>query len=147
MIYGDIRDESYTQCDGRILQIKPDEKMDVTALPFNDESFALVVYDPPHLKNAGAQSYMAQSYGVLPKEDPLDFLARGFAECWRVLKLEGTLIFKWSEKDIPLHVVLKALGRKPLLGNRRPRSQTFWLLFFKEKQHETHTRNRLATMA
>ena len=53
VIYGDVRDESYVQCDGRILEVHPDMKMDVTALPFDDEHFALVVFDPPHLKYAG----------------------------------------------------------------------------------------------
>ena len=147
VIYGDIRDESYVQCDGRVLDIRPDEQMDVTSLPFGDESFSLVIYDPPHLKWAGSKSYMAQSYGVLPKEDPIGFLARGFSECWRVLKPEGTLIFKWSEKEFPLHVVLRAFGQKPLLGNRKPGTQTFWMVFFKEKQHETRTIDRLAPMA
>lgn len=85
VLYGDIRDESYVQCDGRLLEIKPDQKMDVTNLPFDDESFSLVVFDPPHLKYAGKSSYMYQSYGVLP-ENPLDFLRDGFNECWRVLK-------------------------------------------------------------
>ena len=50
VLYGDVRDESYVQCDGRILEVHPDVQMDVTNLPFEDESFALVVFDPPHLK-------------------------------------------------------------------------------------------------
>lgn len=134
VVFGDIRDESYVQCDGRVLDIHPDEQMDVTQLPFDDESFALVVFDPPHLQNVGSTSFMAQSYGVLPKEAPIEFLAKGFSECWRVLKPEGTMIFKWSQKDIPLNVILQAFGRKPLFGNRRPGGQTFWMVFFKEKK-------------
>lgn len=133
VIYGDIRDESYVQCDCRILEVLPDEQIDVTNLPYEDNRFALVVFDPPHLRWAGAKSYMAQAYGLLPKDDALGFLARGFAECWRVLKPEGTLIFKWSEKEFPLPVVLRAFGRKPLFGNRRPKSQTYWMVFFKER--------------
>lgn len=107
--------------------------MDVTNLPFDDESFSLVVFDPPHLKYAGKNSYMYQSYGVLP-ENPLQFLRDGFNECWRVLKTNGTLIFKWNENQIPLHIVLMAIGQKPLFGNRKPggkRGETFWMVFFK----------------
>ena len=92
------------QCDGRLLEIKPDQKMDVTNLPFDDESFSLVVFDPPHLKWAGKTSYMQQSYGVLP-EDALGFLRNAFDECWRVLKINGTLIFKWNTNQIPLKTV------------------------------------------
>lgn len=135
VLYGDIRDESYVQCDGRILEVHPDKQMDVTNLQFSDESFSLVVFDPPHLKYAGAKSFMAQAYGTLPKDDPLGFLSRGFRECWRVLKPEGTLIFKWSCKDFPLHVVLRAFNRQPLFGNRQPKSQTYWMVFFKPSTH------------
>lgn len=53
VIYGDIRDETYTQCDGRLLEVRPDQKMDVTNLPFDDESFSLVIFDPPILNMQG----------------------------------------------------------------------------------------------
>lgn len=133
VIYGDIRNESYVQCDGRLLEIKPDQQMDVTNLPFKDESFSLVVFDPPHFKFSGKTSYMQQSYGVLP-EDALGFLRKGFDECWRVLKVNGTLIFKWNTNQIPLRKVLTELGKAPLFGNRRPgqkKNGTYWMVFFK----------------
>ena len=133
VIYGDIRDETYVQCDGRLLEVKPDMQMDVTNLPFDDESFSLVVFDPPHFKWAGKTSYMHQSYGVLP-EDALGFLRKGFDECWRVLKTNGTLIFKWNTNQIPLRTVLNALGKAPLFGNRRlggKKYGTYWMVFFK----------------
>lgn len=136
VLYGDVRDESYVQCDGRILEVHPDMQMDVTDLPFGDESFALVVFDPPHLKYAGERSYMRQSYGVLPEGDPLAFLQRGFRECWRVLRSEGTLIFKWNDNQVPLHTVLAVFGQRPLFGNRKPggkKGETFWMVFFKTK--------------
>ena len=95
VIYGDIRDESYVQVDGRILDVRPDMQMDVTKLPFEDERFSLVVFDPPHLRWVGESSYMGQSYGRLPP-DVEKFLRDGFSECWRVLKRNGTLIFKWN---------------------------------------------------
>lgn len=133
VIYGDIRDVTYVQCDGRLLEIKPDQQMDVTKLPFEDESFSLVVFDPPHMKWAGKSSYMYQAYGALP-DNVLDFLRDGFNECWRVLKRNGTLIFKWNECHIRLPIVLRTIGRTPLFGNRKPcgrRPQTYWMVFFK----------------
>ena len=133
VIYGDIRDETYVQCDGRLLEVKPDQQMDVTKLPFDDESFSLVVFDPPHLKYAGKNSYMYQSYGVLPANG-LEFLQEGFKECWRVLKKNGTLIFKWNECQIRLPIVLRTIGKTPLFGNRKPcgrRAETYWMVFFK----------------
>lgn len=41
---------------GRYIEIKPDTVCDFTALPFADNSFYLVVFDPPHLEYAGDTS-------------------------------------------------------------------------------------------
>ncbi|RYS23645.1 SAM-dependent methyltransferase, partial [Staphylococcus pseudintermedius] len=56
-------------------------------------------------------------------------LKQGFDECMRVLKPNGTLIFKWNEEQIKLSEVLKCFSQKPLLGNKR--SKTHWLVFMK----------------
>ena len=37
----------------RYIEIKPDTICDFTALPFDDCSYKLVVFDPPHLTQAG----------------------------------------------------------------------------------------------
>lgn len=129
VIYGDIRDVTYTQCDGRLLEVKPDLQMDVTNLPFDDESFSLVVFDPPHLLRAGETGWLFAKYGRLNdtwKED----LRQGFAECWRCLRTGGTLIFKWNEEQIPVSEVLKLAPVKPLLGNRSGK-KTHWIVFYK----------------
>ena len=44
----------------------------------------------------------------------------------------GTLIFKWSEVDIPLRDVLKAIKAEPLFGHRSGKNMnTHWLCFMK----------------
>ena len=48
VVFGDIRSESHVLCDGRSLDIAPDIEMDFRAMPFEDESFHAVVFDPPH---------------------------------------------------------------------------------------------------
>lgn len=56
VLFGDIRQEEHYLKDRdsiRHLEVKPDIKMDFTRLPFDDESFRLVVFDPPHLVRAG----------------------------------------------------------------------------------------------
>lgn len=114
---------------GRELIVKPDIVADFRHMPFADESFYLVVFDPPHLINAGKNSWLAKKYGVL---DPITWksdLQRGFNECMRVLKPHGTLIFKWSEGQIPISEVLKLFSESPLFGDKR--SQTRWLVFMK----------------
>lgn len=123
--------ESTNLCDGRKFEISPDVVADFTNLPFDDESFSLVVFDPPHLIRAGDDSYMATKYGKLPKEWP-QVLHDGFAECMRVLKPNGTLIFKWNEYQVPVKDVISAIGEKPLFGHRSGKaSKTHWMVFMK----------------
>ena len=116
----------------RTVKGRPDQIADFTALPFPSDTFALVVFDPPHAA-FGESSYMAKQYGTLRGEDWRDMLRRGFAECFRVLRPEGTLIFKWCEVEIPLADVLALTPEKPLFGHRRKDNpmQTHWIAFLK----------------
>lgn len=118
-------------CDGRVLRIEPDVLCDFKALPFPDESFYLVVFDPPHLKRAGPKSWQGKKYGVLPKDWEGE-LRQGFAECFRVLRPNGTLVFKWSEVQIPLSEVLRLIPERPLFGDRRAGRGAQWVVFMKE---------------
>ncbi len=127
-LYIDNRQLETTLCDGRTLNIKPDMVVDFRDMPFDDNTFYLVVFDPPHLIIAGDTSWLAKKYGVLGKTWRED-IKQGFTECMRVLKPNGTLIFKWNEEQVKLSEVIKAIGQKPLFGNRR--SKTHWLVFMK----------------
>lgn len=131
VLFCDSRDDvTETLCDGRTLEVHPDVVADVTRLPFGDGRFPLVVFDPPHL-HAGASGWQAKKYGTLPKEWR-SWMTRAFSECWRVLAVNGTLVFKWCEYRIPLREVLECAPCAPLFGNRRPgSSKTHWLVFFK----------------
>lgn len=131
-----IADESGVWKSGDILSerhfvVKPDIQCDFTALPFDDNSFSLVVFDPPHLMKAGETAWLVKKYGRLDDEWP-KMLHDGFNECKRVLKPDGVLIFKWSEFDIPAEKVWKAIGQKPLFGHHSGKnSKTFWACFMK----------------
>lgn len=137
-IYCDKRDEEYTgvwkstQRDSeRTCYVHPDIVCDFAALPFDDNSFALVVFDPPHLKKVSETAWLCKKYGKLGEDWP-QMLHDGFRECMRVLKPDGVLIFKWSEYDIPAAEVWKALGEKPLFGHHSGKqSKTFWGCFMK----------------
>lgn len=118
-------------CDGRMFYVAPDTLSDFTALPFEDNSFWHVVFDPPHFVNAGEESWTAKKYGTLPK-DWKALLRAGFNECMRVLKPNGTLIFKWNEYQIPVREVIDAVGKKPLYGHKSGKQQkTHWMAFIK----------------
>ena len=42
-------------CDGRHFEVKPDVIGDFTNMKFEDNSFSMVVFDPPHLKYTGSK--------------------------------------------------------------------------------------------
>ncbi|MEN0666927.1 SAM-dependent methyltransferase [Caldifermentibacillus hisashii] len=129
VLYMDNRVLTDTLCDGRTLEIKPDVVADFRNMPFDDNTFYLVVFDPPHLIHAGEKSWLAKKYGKLDESNWQNDIAKGFNECMRVLKPNGTLIFKWNEEQIKLWEILKVIGYKPLFGNKR--SKTHWLVFMK----------------
>lgn len=131
-VFTDKRSEQHTLCDGRELIIEPDIVMDFTDLQFDDEQFHMVVFDPPHLRKAGKDSWMALKYGKLDETWPI-MIKDGFAECFRVLKPNGTLIFKWNEDQIPVKDILALTDQKPVVGHRSgKRSNTHWICFLKE---------------
>lgn len=100
-------------------------------MPFPDESFYHVVFDPPHLVRAGRRSWMAAKYGKLGDDWRTD-LAKGFAECFRVLKPNCTLNFKWNEVQIPVSEILACTDQLPLYGYRSGRlNKTHWITFMK----------------
>lgn len=61
----DIREFEDTLCDGRKLSVAPDTIADFTNLPFEDNTFWHIVFDPPHMTSLGENSWMAKKYGVL----------------------------------------------------------------------------------
>ena len=49
-----------------------------------------------------------------------------------ILIQNGTLVFKWSEIQIPVKDVIEAIGIRPLYGHRSGRaSKTHWMAFVK----------------
>lgn len=128
--YVDCRKADETLCDGRRLEVKPDVLADFRDMPFPDNAFNLVVFDPPHLYRAGANSWLAKKYGVLPPEfEWQEYLKAGFTECYRVLRPFGVLLFKWNSDQIPFAEVIKLAPEKPLLGDRT--GKTRWTVFVK----------------
>lgn len=134
----DKRREKHTLLDSsskhgsRTLIVDPDIQADFKALPFADGSFALVVFDPPHLVRNGKSGWLAKKYGKL-EGDWKEELRLGFAECFRVLKHEGTLVFKWNEFEVPVSQILALTPERPLFGNRCGRSgKSHWVVFLKQ---------------
>lgn len=77
------------------------------------------------------QGWIGLKYGTL-KGDWREELRRGFAECFRVLRPDGVLIFKWCEDEIPVSQILALTPERPLFGHRSGKQQkTHWVAFMK----------------
>lgn len=138
VVFGDRRSETLTVTDRshredgtRTLHVTPDVLLDFRDLPYPDGAFKLVAFDPPHLVRAGPRSWLAAKYGKLG-QDWREDLRAGFAECFRVLHADGTLVFKWNETQVKLSEVLALTPHRPLFGNTSGRKAgTHWLVFMK----------------
>ena len=133
-VFVDVREEDFGKVqNGQWLRIAPDTVADFTSLPFPDNTFAHVVLDPPHINGTEARrrGTTGMKYGLL-FDGWREMLRDGFAECFRVLRPEGTLIFKWNEQEIPVREILALTPEKPLYGHRSGKqSKTHWIVFMK----------------
>lgn len=127
--FQDNRELQTELCDGRKFSVKPDFIGDVTKMDIPDESYDMVVLDPPHLKRGGDNAWIVLKYGKLPSEWLL-WIERAFKECFRVLKNNGVLIFKWNDEQIPFAEVVKLSPYKPIFGDKR--AKTRWTVFVKD---------------
>ncbi len=150
VLFMDIREVEHTLCDGRKFEVAPDVVADFTRIPYNDNTFRMVVFDPPHLLYNTGKSKFADLYGSLNEKatptgyqhikygalygDWRDMLSQGFKECFRVLCDGGILIFKWNETDVKVREVLALTPEKPVFGHKSGKaSKTHWICFMKAK--------------
>lgn len=133
-VYVDIRAGVWPQPDRGPLEVMPDIIADFRSLPFADETFWQVVFDPPHLHDVGPNSRMKLKYGQLDRRTWQEDIRQGFAEAFRVLRPGGTLIFKWNETQIPTSQVLALTDHQPTVKQRTGKAdKTHWILFFKSE--------------
>ncbi len=56
VVFMDNRKEICTLSDGRTLEVNPDVVADFRHMPFEDNTFSLVLFDPPHYRWCGDNS-------------------------------------------------------------------------------------------
>lgn len=137
IIYMDIRSDielNYRHKNGTVStwKIQPDIIGDFRNIPFGDNTFSLVIFDPPHIKNIHS-GIIIEKYGELGENWKED-LRQGFKECMRVLRPGGFLNFKWSETEIPLAKITPLYPCRPIYSQRRFSKNTsgYWAMFRKE---------------
>jgi len=141
-LYIDSREEQpgFTGQNGRTYGIQPDQVQDFRDLPYEDETFKLVIFDPPHIvKENGMENlsgYVEKSYGALHAETWQHDLTKGFEELFRVLETGGTLVFKFADGHIDFQDVLDCAPIDPLVGTmtKRKDTETRWFVFQKTEE-------------
>jgi len=144
-VYCDIREkeEGWHGQPNRHDKIDPDVVADYRDLPFDDESFDLICWDPPHITtNRGMKQlsgYIKQKYGALHAETWQTDIRCAFQELWRVLRPGGTLTFKFASNSIDFDCVLDELPRDPMYGtttNKKNGYETRWFTFYKARNQD-----------
>lgn len=137
-IFMDKRKETHVDtypCGTKTNIIDPCIVANFTDIPYPDNSFHLVVFDPPHIEQSTV-CQITKKYGSL-SGDWRKMLEQGFAECFRILKPNGVLIFKWNDCHFPVSEILALTSEKPLFGHKSGKKMgTHWITFMKRDAGE-----------
>ena len=144
-LYVDIRKETFIASRGKKIKINPDIIADFRKLPFDDKSFKLIVWDPPHMRTLSTNFDLVKKYGGLHPETWQDDFKKGFNELWRCLEDYGVLIFKFNDISISFEKVLKQFPVSPLFGSKgyetkknKKGTETRWFTFMKIPNQNDH---------
>jgi ubiquinone/menaquinone biosynthesis C-methylase UbiE len=111
--------------------VAPNTVADFRNLPYPDNHFKMIIFDPPHLiRNKSSKSVIQKRYGQLSKETWKADITKGFSEAFRVLCPGGTLIFKWNECSISIKEILSCTYEKPLVGSKHGKHQNSHFIVF-----------------
>ena len=130
-VYMDKRQDVFVYPGNKVVNIDLQIVGSFSFLPFQDSSFHLVVFDPPHIEGLNTTAILAQKYGTL-FPSWREEIKEGFSEALRVLKTNGILIFKWNERQVGVKEVLELSDCKPLFGHPTGKNgKTKWISFMK----------------
>lgn len=125
-VYMDIRRE-----------MAPELVADFRVLPFADNTFNLIVFDPPHTSCVKSHGIFIRKFGALRSSTVHIDLYKAAKELFRVLKPHGILVFKWNTHDYKLEKILRLFPKRPLFGQKsafrtKHASSTYWMVFLND---------------
>ena len=140
-VYLDWRQESISFYNDVRGKIQPTVQADNRCLPFCDNVFDMVIFDPPHLIEDPAKvhvrdgSLYQKMYDTLHPLTWIKDVYRASREAFRVLKVGGFLVFKWADHDRPVKRLMALFPERPLFGTRshstKRGNSTYWIVFRK----------------
>ena len=128
-------------------EVKPDVVMDCTKTVFEDKTFDLIEFDPPHESHTkAAKGVFVEKYGAFTAAEIRNLVAAAFKEFHRILKDEGFVIFKWNTHCQQLKTILPLIdGFEFLFGQKtafrtKHASSTYWFCLKKGVKFEKSLR-------
>jgi len=119
--------------------VQPNIQADYRSLPFADNTFDLICFDPPHRVSDGGMETISgiieTKYGALHAESWQADLRDGFTELYRTLREGGVLTMKWNDAMRDDESVLNQLPETPLYGTNtaKQNTDTSWWVFHKRR--------------
>ena len=112
-------------------EIKPDIVCEWKDIDYPDNTFDMIVFDPPHIIQ-DANCNMIVDYGNLSKDTWRNDLKIAFKQLFRILKPNGVFILKWNECNKPIDNIIKLCPYRALFGTRTGlNNKNIWLTFVK----------------
>lgn len=144
VLYIDIREEppGFHGQEGRTYAVMPDEVQDFRDLPYENNCFNLIIWDPPHIETPSGMEKLTgvieKKYGALHAETWQGDIRKGAEELWRVLKPGGTLVFKFSDYSVGFKEVISLFPHPPLCGTttKKNNTETRWFTFYKPENRD-----------
>jgi len=121
--------------DKRTYEVNPDVVASWDNMPFKDETFDMVVFDPPHIiKKQKTPSRLEIQYSYLDKDIWRKTLKDAFINLFRVLKQDGIFILKWCESNKPIEDIIALSPYPPLFANKtinhNPKTKDSYMVVF-----------------
>jgi len=89
----------------KMAPIEPTIKADINWLPFKEQIFDAIIFDPPHLQT-DIRSFMGEKYGAWAKSQAYKNMVAVNTEFARVLKPKGLLLMKVLALDARTYISL-----------------------------------------
>jgi len=142
IVYIDIRKGTFTipYTEGKKIHIEPTVQADLKKLPFKDNTFTLILFDPPH-GGFTIDTWMGAKYGGLTASDYKNMLVWANIEFTRVLVEGGIILAKIQEYEDREFYITGFFHNFKLLLDIKIRSRgtskserlfTHWLVFAKK---------------